>query len=291
MIHHAHTVTHDNIKLSLTTWGSAPPDVVFIHGFADGRYLWTPFATSIAEHAGALSIDLRGHGDSEWDPDGIYNIAKFVDDTQLVLDRHCSNNLVLVGHSMGAEIALRIAANNEERIRAIMLVDWAPGLMAASLAQLRNIFQLRMRTFESRPEYRKMLSEWMPLADEDMLSLAAEHSITHADSDYQHKFDPKLLDMPPSVATEELWHLLDSLTCDSVLVRGAASGVLTRRTAAEMTQRKASLRCETVGMAGHAIMMDNPKDFGLILQDFITDAGHKAVDFRLPFAAASLIPA
>jgi esterase len=277
MIHQSHAETNDNIKLSLTTWGSAPSDVVFIHGFADGRYLWTPFATSLAEQASALAMDLRGHGDSEWDPEGSYSVAKFVMDAQLVLDRLCSNELLLVGHSMGAEIALRLAAVNKQRIRAIMLVDWAPGLMATSLAQLRSIFRLRMRPFDSRHEYIKLLSEWMPLSDDGMRSLAAEHSIVQTGTCYKHKFDPRLLDMTSSSHTEELWHLLESLTCDSFLVRGEASGVLNRRTAAEMTQRKTSLRFETVGRAGHAIMMDNPQDFGSILRQFVVDAGPRGL--------------
>lgn len=193
---------------------------------------------------------------------------------------------------MGAEIALRIAATNKERIRSIMLVDWAPGLTAASLAQMRSIFQLRMRTFDSRNEYHKLLSEWMPLSDEGMLSLAAEHAIAHTGTSYQHKFDPKLLDMPSSSsASEELWHLFDSLSCDSFLVRGEASGLLPRQIMADAANRTASLRCETVGMAGHAIMMDNPTDFSSVLRRFVVDACNKAADFRDSLAATSLTAA
>lgn len=291
MIHHSQTLSDDNIKLSLTTWGSAPPDVVFIHGFADGRYLWSPFATSFAESAGALAMDLRGHGDSGWDPDGVYSIEKFTHDAQLILDRFCSDKLVLVGHSMGAEIALRLAAANKERIRALMMIDWTPGLTAASLAQMRSIFQLRMRNFDSRREYLELLSAWMPLSDDSMRSLAAEHAITQTGSFYQHKFDPKVLDLSFSDSPEELWRLFESLTCESFLVRGEASGLLSRRTLASVAERTAGLRCETVSSAGHAIMMDNPKDFGSILRRFVEDARNKANGLRQSLTAASLTAA
>jgi pimeloyl-ACP methyl ester carboxylesterase len=291
MIHQSNPVMRDNIALSLTTWGATPPDVVFIHGFADGRYLWSPFAASCIEHGGALAMDLRGHGDSEWDPSGVYGIAKHVDDVQVILDRFCASKLILVGHSMGAEIALRIAATNKDRIRALMMIDWIPGLTATSLAQMRSIFQLRMRPFDSRQQYLDLLSEWMPLSDEAMRSLAVEHAIVQADNCYRQKIDPKLLDMPLSGAAEELWPLFESLTCERLLLRGEASGLLSRRTMTDMAHRIAGLRCETISMAGHAVMMDNPKDFDSILRRFVNDARNKAVDTRHSFATESLAAA
>ena len=271
MFQQSSIVATDDTLLSLSTWGDAPPGIVMLHGFADGRYLWAPFATSLMGHAGVLAADLRGHGDSQWDPHGAYAVATFVADAQAIVDRTCSNELVLIGHSLGAEIALRLAAANAARVRALVLVDGGPGLISEGREHMRSNFRSRVRDFGSRRAYAQTLREWMPLADDEMLDLAARHAIADHGHGYRLKSDPRLADMTLQGDDGELWSILESLRCKILLVRGEASAFLSRRAAADMERRIENLRCETVAMAGHAVMMDNPAQFGSILQRFAAE--------------------
>lgn len=259
----------DGTSLAVTAWGNTPASIVLMHGFADASYLWNPFARSLMNHAGVLAMDLRGHGDSGWDRSGRYGVGAFVADANIILERLCSGGLVLVGHSLGAELAIRLAAMDPRRVRALVLVDGGPGVADTGVSQARVHFKQRIQTFAGRPEYRRALREWLPLADPEMVELSVQQALRECEGGYRLKCDPRLGEMASPDADGTLWSLLESLHCPSLLIRAEASAVLSRNAATEIVRRIPRVRCETVAMAGHAVMMDNPKEFGAILQRFI----------------------
>jgi pimeloyl-ACP methyl ester carboxylesterase len=217
-------------------------------------------------------MDLRGHGDSDDDPQGIYNVDKFVADAQKVIGHSCSGDLVLIGHSLGAEIALRLTAANPGRIKALVLLDGGPGLATDGMTQMRSNFGTRQRDFTSRGEYLRLMSEWLPIADEAMLALAAREAVAVSASGHLHlKSDARLMSMALPNDEGRLWSILETLDCPGLLIRGEASAVLPRRRAEEMVRRATRLQFETVPVAGHAVMMDNPNRVAAILQRFVAD--------------------
>jgi pimeloyl-ACP methyl ester carboxylesterase len=259
----------DGTLLSLSSWGSTPPSILCIHGYADGRYVWSPFAQLLVQYAGVLTMDMRGHGDSDWDPAGVYTTAKFVADAQAIIDACCSCELLLVGHSLGGDIAIQLAAANKRRVQALVLVDVGPGVSDDGIRVVRQAFRSKTRAFSSKTAYRQELRDSMPLANDEMLELAVTHALTGAGEAYRLKCDPRLGDLELPGRRDKLWPLLESLQIPCLLIRGEASAIVPRHLAAAMTQRVRSLRCTTVTMAGHAVMMDNPQDFGSILQRFV----------------------
>jgi pimeloyl-ACP methyl ester carboxylesterase len=236
-------------NLSFEIWGDVPPAIVMIHGFADGKYIWEPFAQALAD-AGVLTVDLRGHGHSPWDDSGRYDIDMLVADVGALVAAHCAPECVLVGHSLGAEIAIRVAAASPERVGRLVLVDGGIGL-AQSAAD------------------HHALRDWLPLADDDMLELASRHALAKVDGGYRLRCDPNLAQMALSRRDDDSLRMLQSLACEILLIRGEASAVLSRQAAADMARHVANLRCETVPMAGHAVMMDNPEAFEAILSNFV----------------------
>jgi pimeloyl-ACP methyl ester carboxylesterase len=99
--------------------------LVFVPG---GSCDWWSFHRQLehfADRHHCIAIDLRGHGHSD-KPEQAYTMAAFADDvawiiTQLGLDRP-----VVAGHSMGGAIALQLAADHPDAVRALVLVDPAP---------------------------------------------------------------------------------------------------------------------------------------------------------------------
>ena len=83
-------------------WGdTGNPPVLLLHGGGQTRFAWGNTARTLAEHGWyAVSLDLRGHGESGWAPDGNYNIEKFSADLHVVLD-HFDRRPVLVGSLPG----------------------------------------------------------------------------------------------------------------------------------------------------------------------------------------------
>lgn len=140
--------------------GRAP--VLLLHGLASNMSRWAEFVehTSLAERRDLLRVDLRGHGESP--ARGRIGLESWSDDLLALLDAEGAARAVLVGHSLGAQVALACAARAPQRVAALVLIDpvfraalrgrwrWlaraAPLLAAAAaLVRLLNALGLRRR--------------------------------------------------------------------------------------------------------------------------------------------------
>lgn len=101
------------------------PTLVFVHGFLDGAAAWDDVVAELGERAAdALCLDLRGMGARVAEP-GPYSLDGFAEDVAGQV-RRLDRPVVLVGHSMGAQIAELAAGLLEERVRALVLLTPVP---------------------------------------------------------------------------------------------------------------------------------------------------------------------
>src|SRR6202048_306360 len=83
--------------------------VVFSRGGGRPRRSWGKAAAAVAERGWqAITVDLRGHGESDWSDGGDYRLTSFALDIQEVL-RHLQPRPVLVGASLGGFTAMLLA--------------------------------------------------------------------------------------------------------------------------------------------------------------------------------------
>src|SRR4051794_5140864 len=76
------------------------PTVVFLHGGGQTRHSWRGTADAVADRGWtAVTVDARGHGESEWSPDGTYRLPSFAEDLAAVV-ASLDPPVVLVGASM-----------------------------------------------------------------------------------------------------------------------------------------------------------------------------------------------
>jgi lipase len=162
--------------------------VLAIHGITASSAGWVAVARALGERAALVAVDLRGRGESNLLP-GPYGLATHVRDMLAVLDALELDRGVVIGHSLGAYIAARLAARHPERMRAVVLVDGGlriPGTGGADPQVSLEAFlgpalaRLRMR-FASREEYRDWWRAHPAIADSDVdgadLNAYADHDL------------------------------------------------------------------------------------------------------------------
>lgn len=98
--------------------------VLFIHGFLDGAGAWDDVIAALGPQADSKAVDLAGMGDRSADP-GPYTLERCAKDVGQTLQT-VGKPVVLVGHSMGAQVAELVAARNSSLVQALVLLTPIP---------------------------------------------------------------------------------------------------------------------------------------------------------------------
>jgi pimeloyl-ACP methyl ester carboxylesterase len=141
---------------------SGRPPVILLHGGGQTRHAWGTAAHALADRGyQALVVDSRGHGDSDWSPATDYSMKAFVGDLMSVIQL-LDAAPVLVGASMGGQIAMTTAADNMAAIRALVLVDVTPRIDREGRARILGFMQSHPQGFANFEEAADAISEYLP---------------------------------------------------------------------------------------------------------------------------------
>jgi pimeloyl-ACP methyl ester carboxylesterase len=263
----------DAPTLSLHAWGSGEPTFLLIHGFGDGGFIWNDFSPRLTPLGRVIAIDLRGHGDSDWDARSRYGAAAHLTDVMFVVNSLDLRNVVLIGHSLGGEIAIRFTALHPERVTGIVIVDFGPELNRTATAHIRREFIAESRSYASHAEYASHLELKLPLLDPKLCRNLVKSALRPSpQGGYQLKRDPAIgLVEPVNAGTlPGLWPMLNDIPCPALIIRGVASSVLPLSIAKRMVDVLPNASLASVELAGHAVMTDNPQGFADAVLSFVT---------------------
>jgi pimeloyl-ACP methyl ester carboxylesterase len=114
------------LEVSARIEGEGPVDVLFVHGWMTSGAVWDS-ALARLDRAGRRFIvpDQRGSGESD-KPDSGYAIERYARDLVALLDAVSSCEVIVVGHSMGGQLSLALAALAPDRVRALALLCPVP---------------------------------------------------------------------------------------------------------------------------------------------------------------------
>ncbi|WP_402841263.1 alpha/beta fold hydrolase [Microbacterium sp. GXS0129] len=127
-------------SISALRFGTDTPAVVLLHGAGLNAHTWD--TTVLALDLPALSIDLPGHGDSDWRSDADYSPAHMGPAVADAIAAFTDTPITLVGHSLGGMTAAWIAAHRPELVSTLLLVDITPGIDGGpGPAQLRAFYE------------------------------------------------------------------------------------------------------------------------------------------------------
>ena len=118
-------IERNGIRLAYDDRGAGEPAIVFVHGWTCDRSFFAPQAEHFAKRHRVVSVDLRGHGESD-KPHGPYPIGSYADDIAYVIDQLALGKVVAVGHSMGGLTVLQLAASHPHCVAAIAMVEPGP---------------------------------------------------------------------------------------------------------------------------------------------------------------------
>lgn len=249
------------------------PACLLVHGTAEGAFVWHDLVSALASQLCMYTIDLRGHGDSSWDPKGDYYFEKYVSDVRDIIAHLEEKEIFLVGHSLGADIVGCLAPELGQRLQGLVIVDSGPRIDPSLFQMLAEQLAASIRPYVSAEEYASALKQQRLFTPTSVIDRLARDSLRRGEDGKLHlKFDPKILNSLMSPQLVDRWPVsLAGLAAPVLVIRGSASAVLTQAVAARLAALAPRGSVTTIPHAGHAIMTDNGPAVEAVLRSFLLD--------------------
>lgn len=256
-------------------WGNpgAPP-ILMLHGMAQSAHTWDFSALALSDRFRVLALDQRGHGDSDWAPDGDYSLDAHLRDISAFVEAMGLRDLVMVGLSMGGRNAFSFAALHPDLVRALVIVDIAPRSGRSGASAIRTFIE-RVDELDTFEEFVDRVKGYNPRRSRTQIRGSLAHNLKQLPSGrWTWKYD-KVLRSPsrpqPGPGFEERqWDYIERVACPALVVRGAYSKVLTQEIAEETVGRLPHGELAVVEDAGHLVPGDNPPGFIRVLEEFLS---------------------
>jgi pimeloyl-ACP methyl ester carboxylesterase len=261
-------------ELSIEESGSIGTPCVLLHGRGECSGVWRTLTEAASAEHRFVSIDLRGHGDSSWDPECAYDSRTLAGDVLDVLLAMNIRKPVLIGHSLGGSVALQLNAMLQHFTSGLVMVDFGPESDTSGSERVRADIRETPATFDTIDGYVSWLLDRRPLANGRALRNLAVHALRRTPAGvFEPKLDRRVADeSPPNIEprAEQLWRMLESVRCPALVVRGVGSAVLKPQVAQRMAHHALHEgRLATISRAGHAVMTDNPDEFNRTIDAFL----------------------
>jgi pimeloyl-ACP methyl ester carboxylesterase len=214
----------------------------------------------------AISLDLRGHGESDWSPEGDYSLGAFVADLQSVCSQ-LATPPVLVGASLGGLTSLLFAGEHPpEATRALILVDVAPQIETAGAERIGAFMRARPDGFASVDEAADAVAAYLPHRPRPKDTSGLRRNLRlGADGRYRWHWDPKFTGgdkhVDPASYRERLEAAARNLRVPTLLVRGGISDVVSLEGARQFLSLAPQAEFIDVAGADHMVAGDRNDAF------------------------------
>jgi pimeloyl-ACP methyl ester carboxylesterase len=254
----------DGVQLVGDAWGEpADPPVLLLHGGGQTRHAWKGTAAVLAQRGyHALALDLRGHGDSGWSPDGSYVIDRFASDVREVAASF-GRKPILIGASLGGIASLIAAGEAPQPIAmAVVLVDVTPRVDPAGVGRIRGFMAAHIDDgFATLEDAADAIAEYLPHRRRPKsLDGLRKNLRLGSDGRYRWHYDPAFVhdDSRRTDGNREvrLTKAAQNLDAPLLLVRGGSSELVSAEIAQEFVAKVPNARYVDVHGASHMVAGD-----------------------------------
>ncbi len=274
--------TPDGLNLVADAYGSeVDKPVLLAHGGGQTRHAWGGTAAALAA-AGryAVSLDLRGHGDSDWSPSGDYLLERFAGDVRFVAEQlgRGGEKPVMVGASLGGLSAMIAGGeSNPCPFSAIVLVDIAPHIEMRGSERVLEFMRDKLETgFADLEEAADAVAAYLPERPRPTDLKGLQKNLRkRPDGRWRWHWDPRFVSGDRRVDgarhPDRLVAAVGKIGVPMLLVRGRMSDVISEESVRKFLELQPNARFADIARAGHMVAGDANDVFTDAVLDFLSE--------------------
>jgi pimeloyl-ACP methyl ester carboxylesterase len=259
----------NGLRIHYLEWGRPErPPLIMLHGIGRLAHTFDHIAPHFAGRYRVLAVDMRGHGDSAWDPQGAYLVEDYVKDIEGLARQLQLRNIVIWGNSTGGRVAQVFAGLHPDLVSAVISEDVGPErpreIADGMTARLKREDE---RGWASEAELLDQLKTASPRTGEDILRAYVRYgSRRRPDGRIIWKRDPSIGN---GFIPTELWRFVREIRAPIIYVLGDRSTIVPAATQAELRRTLPRVEIATVPDTGHYPSEENPAAFLAIVDEFL----------------------
>ncbi len=249
--------------------------VLLLHGGGQTRHAWGSTAERVAAQGWrTVALDLRGHGDSDWAPNGDYSFTAFSADILAVADQ-LGRPPVLVGASLGGVAAMLAEGTSDRPVSAgLVLVDITPKASPEGIERIRDFMVSGLDGFADLQEAADAIAAYTPNRPRRMRPEGLKKVLRQRDGRWYWHWDPRFVNQGRTeTVPDRLLGLFDvamaNITVPTMLVRGMLSDVVTDEGVEDLLARIPDATVVDVDGAAHMIAGDRNDAFSEAVISFL----------------------
>jgi pimeloyl-ACP methyl ester carboxylesterase len=272
------TFRRDGLTLRGSQWRCPQPrgQVLFLHGGGQTRHAWGAGARLVRMMGWtATTLDLRGHGDSDWASGGNeYRLADHADDVRYVAE-NLGGGVVLVGASLGGLASLTVAGSANSPARALVLVDIVPRLETAGTKRIVAFMTDHLDGFDDLDAVADAVADYTHRDRPRNLESLKKNVRLGADGRWHWHWDSNMFSASRRNTPDEGISPAATLAAATrvevpvLLIRGLNSDVVSDDGIAEMRRAVRDITIVEVPGAGHMVAGDDNDRFVDALRSFL----------------------
>ena len=265
------------LDIAASSWGrESDPLVVLMHGGGQTRHAWGKTG-EVLSNSGfhVVAIDLRGHGNSDWHPEGNYSIDGYKSDLIFILDQ-LKKPASLVGASLGGMIGFSLAGDKAYKnlVTSLVMVDIGLYPNQQGADQVINFMQSGSEGFSSLEEASDTISSYLPHRKRPRDNRGLEKNLRlKADGRYYWHWDPKFIEGRTNRKEGEQkatnTEIAKNIKIPILLIRGALSDVVTQEEVNDFLTALPHAEFKEIEQAAHMIAGDRNDIFAASAIEFL----------------------
>jgi esterase len=264
-------ITVNGLKLHYLDWGNeGKPPFILLHGISRTAHTFDHVARRYQKDYHVIAIDMRGHGDSEWDPKAQYLVEDYVKDIEAFIQQLNLKNIVMMGNSTGGRVVQVMAGLHPEVVARIVIEDVGPerpASIADGFAQRVQQERAQDTSWASEDElFAQTKKQNVNVSDEILRAYVKSAVKRRADGRFAWKRDPQL---SKGFVVTELWRYISKIKCPTIYILGGKSTIVPVETQERLKKTIPGVEIVTVPDVGHYPDWEKPAETFAILDRFL----------------------